>query len=497
MSALWSDRIPVVAPSRAPADARYEYVVVGGGITGLATALMLSRAGSQVAVLEARHLGFGATGNTTAKLSVLQGMRLSSIAGKHTNDAVRRYVHANLDAQRWLLDLMRAKGVPFQLRDAYTYAQTDKGIAAVEAEFRVARRAGLPVQRVDELDTPFPARSAVALKDQAQFDPMDVVAMLAAEAQGQGTDIFENIRVLSVRTEHGDQVLGTEQGDVRAGTVVLATGTPILDRGGYFARLHPERSYAAAFDVSEELPSGMYLSADQPSRSVRTVPTDNGEMLLTGGAGHTVGRTRSEQSLVDELIAWTTHSFPTARLRARWSAQDYVSIDELPYVGPLVPGHDNIWVATGYAKWGMTNGIAAALMLSDRFHGDRRPWEGAFNSSRYQQISGLPTAAMINGAVGLEMVKGWAGAALAGSPGPHDSVAEGEGEIHRIGTRPVGVCTVRGQQHRVSAICPHLFGILKWNDAESSWDCPLHGSRFRHDGEIIEGPATSSLDRLD
>ena len=497
MSSFWRDRIDVQAPSTAVTDTRYDYVVVGGGITGLATALLLSRAGSSVAVLEARHLGFGATGNTTAKLSVLQGTRLSSISGKHTNEAVRHYVHANLDAQRWLLDLMQDKGVPFQLRDAYTYAQTDKGIEAVETEFRAARRAGLPVQRVDRLDTAFPALSAVVLKDQAQFDPMDVVALLAGEARSHGTDIFEGIRVRSVRTDRGDQVLATEQGDVRAGTVILATGIPILDRGGYFARVHPERSYAAAFDVSEEIPTGMYLSADQPSRSVRTVPTADGEVLLTGGAGHTVGRTRSEQALVDELIEWTTRSFPTARLRARWSAQDYVSIDELPYVGPLVPGNDNIMVATGYAKWGMSNGIAAALMLSGIFHGNRQPWASALNASRYQQLSGIPSAAMINGAVGVQMVKGWAGAAVAGSPGPQDPAAEGAGEIRREGTHPVGVCTVGGRRHRVSAICPHLYGILKWNDAEASWDCPLHGSRFRHDGEIIEGPATSPLRRLD
>jgi nitrite reductase/ring-hydroxylating ferredoxin subunit len=340
--------------------------------------------------------------------------------------------------------------------------------------------------------------SAVRLQNQAQFDPMDVLAAPADAAHTAGADFFENIRVRSVRSDRGDQVLDTAQGDVRAGTVILATGTPILDRGAYFARLHPERSYAAAFEVSEELPEGMFLSADQPSRSIRTVPTAEGEVLLTGGAGHTVGRVRSEQALVDDLIEWTTRSFPTARLRARWSAQDYVSMDELPYVGPLLPGYHGILVATGYAKWGMSNAVAAALMLSGQLRGEPKPWAAAMNSSRYQQFSGVASAALTNGAVGVQMVKGWAGAALAGSPAPGEAItAEGTGEIRREGSRPAAVCTVDGQQHRLSAICPHLYGILKWNDAERSWDCPLHGSRFRHDGAVLEGPATSPLRHLD
>ncbi|MBA4025623.1 MAG: FAD-dependent oxidoreductase [Gordonia sp.] len=497
MSALWSARVPVEAPSRPAEDSRYECVVVGGGITGATTAVLLARAGLRVALLEARHIGAAATGNTTAKLSVLQGTRLSTISRKQSADTVRAYVDANLEGQRWLLAFLRDKGVAHQVQTAYTYAQSADGDKTVEEELRAARRVDLPVRHIARLDVPFPARSAVALDDQAQFDPMDVLAALIADAVAHGADIYENTRVVTVRRRHGDQVLHTAQGEVRAQSVVLATGTPILDRGAFFARLHPQRSYAAAFDVSEPLAEGMYLAVDKPSRSLRTTPGESGPLLLTGGAGHTVGRARSERALVDDLIDWTTKHFPTARLRARWSAQDYTPIDELPFVGQLAPGYGDIQVATGFAKWGMTNGVAAALSMSGRILGNAPQWAPVFDPSRPKQLFGLPTAAVINSEVGFEMAKGWARTALRSLLPGGETPPEGQGVVRRHGARPVGVCTVDGAQHSVSAVCPHLFGILEWNDAERSWDCPLHGSRFSYDGALLEGPTTRSLHRPD
>ena len=492
-TSLWLDR-----PERAPYDSvdvtrRYDTVVVGAGLTGLVTALLLTRAGQSVAVLEAREIGAAATGNTTAKISVLQGTTLSKIASKQPQQQVRRYVEANLAAQAWLVDYCASKGVAVQHETAYTYATSRLGEKSVREELRIARGVGLDVSYCTEIELPFEITGAVAVPDQAQFDPMDALLALAEDAVNGGAHLTEGLRVRGVHRGLRHVDVTTDRGSVCAARVVLATGSPILDRGGYFARMEPLRSYAAAYDVPGAVPRGMYLSADSPSRSIRYAPTPDGDLLLVGGNGHTVGREASPMSDVQDLDDWTERHFPGATRTHRWSAQDYESLDALPYAGPLLPGDDRILVATGYDKWGMTNGVAAAMVVEKKIVGGSLAWSSAYDTYRLRQLAGVFSALRMNAGVAFELTKGWA-APLVSQPEP--TPAEGQGHVRR-GILPTAVCTVGGTTHTVSAVCPHLGGIVAWNDAEKSWDCPLHGSRFAADGTVLEGPVTSNLKKVD
>ncbi len=488
VTSLWLDRPPIAIPATAYVDGDYDCAVVGAGLTGLVATLLFARAGCRVALLEARTIGAAATGNTTGKISLLQGTHLSAISAKHSTDTVRRYVGGNREGQQWLLQFCAENDVDTQHADAVTYAGTEKTRDRVRAELRACRQAGLEVDWCEQAELPYRTYGAVRLPDQAQFDPMEVLAALTAQACRHGATVFEHTRVRGV---HGNLV-STDRGTLRAPTVILATGTPILDRGGYFARLEPNRSYAAALRVPGPIPREMYLSADQPTRSLRYAPHGGEDLLLVGGSGHVVGRTRSERAHVTEMIDWARTHFPGAEPTHRWSAQDYTAIDELPYAGPLLPGADNIHVATGYSKWGMSNAVAAALAITGTVLGGHMPWARAYRTWRGSELTGVPRAAELNARVARYLGTGWLGAAAA-----RDGVApgEGEGRIERHGIRPVGVCTVDGSTTAVSAVCPHLYGVLKWNDADRSWDCPLHGSRFSHDGKLLEGPATRDLGR--
>jgi glycine/D-amino acid oxidase-like deaminating enzyme len=497
MTSLWlADRAeaPKAVPLLLSGEPAAEVVVVGAGITGLITAVLLARSGKDVLVLEARSVGEGATGNTTAKISLLQGSKLSRIVAKHGPKLTRQYLDGNREGQAWVLRHCENHGIDVQREDAYTYAQSADGLRTARAEFDAATSAGLDVEWAEEADVPFPFSGGVRLREQAQFDPMPLLDSLVAELQAHGGRIAEGVRVQRVSGLGGNlrltvRVSDADETTVRTRQLVLATGVPILDRGGFFARLKAQRSYCMAFQVPGDITRGMYMSTDSPTRSVRYAPTAEGEVLIVGGAGHPVGREKSPSEALDELTRWTTLHYPGAVKTHSWSAQDYSPADELPYVGPILPGLDSICVATGFDKWGMSNGPAAALALASRILGGRTDWAEAFASWSPHELSGITTAAQSNLEVGFNLAKGWITPLTASS----QPTSEGCGVVSGPPWHLQARSTVDGVEHVVSPVCPHLGGIVNWNDADQSWECPLHGSRFAPDGTLLEGPATGDL----
>ena len=498
LRSLWQDRPETASAAategRAPeVTGSWDAVVVGAGITGLTTAVLLGRAGLTVLVVEARRLGSGTTGGSTAKLSLLQGTQLTKIARHHPTALLRDYVAANLEAQAWATELCGVRGVDLQHRPAYTYATTAAGERAARTELGHAVEAGLPATWVDEVELPFATRGAVQLADQRQVDPVALLHALAAAATSYGVRIVEGVRVQRVHG-HGPVTVSTDAGDAEAGHVVVATNAPILDRGGYFARVTPQRSYSVAFSTPAPLVAGMYLSTDEPSRSLRdAVDHEGNPVLLVGGNGHVTGRTSSPAGRLEEIRAWTRDHYGELTETHAWSAQDYQPHHALPYAGPLLPGRDDVLFAGGYSKWGMTNGVAAAHVLAATVTGHEPPaWSRVFATWSPREAKGLPSAAQANAEVGLAMTTGWIKPMLSGDA---SAPAEGEGRVRRAGLVPEAVSTTDGVVRRVSGVCTHLGGVVTWNDAERSWDCPLHGSRFDRDGEVLEGVATCGLAR--
>ncbi|MFC6344035.1 FAD-dependent oxidoreductase, partial [Nocardioides hankookensis] len=293
------------------------------------------------------------------------------------------------------------------------------------------------------------------------LDPLELVTALSDAAVAHGVQVVEGARVHSVKGRGPLRVLLADGRELATDRVVVATGMPMLDRGGFFARMTPARSYGLAFRTPGPAVDGMYLSVDPPSRSLRTAPgTDGDHLLLVGGNGHTTGRTSSELERVEELRRWTAEHFPGADETHAWSAQDYLTHHSLPYAGPVLPGSDHVLVAGGFAKWGMTNGVAAALAIAGQVLGGHQEWASAFRTWSPREVRGLARGAVANGEVGVQLTLGWL-------------------------TPP--------RRERGSVVCTHLGGVVRWNDAEGSWDCPLHGSRFDSDGDVLEGPATCGL----
>ncbi|MBC2932531.1 FAD-dependent oxidoreductase [Nocardioides sp. zg-1228] len=469
MTSLWLDRAtPVADDPLPPPGATLDALVVGAGLTGLTTALLLARAGLRVACVEAREVGAVTTGRTTGKVSLLQGTHLSRIRRHRSDEVAAAYVDANREGMEWLLRFCDDHGVAYQRRTAVTYAADEQERSSVEQEHRAAADLGIAVEWRDSLDVPFPHVAATALREQAQLDAMDVLGALVEQLRAHGGTLHQGHRVRSV-SKGGRPTVRLESGRaLTADHLVLATGTPILDRGLHFARLEPQRSYVLALSGAEPL-EGMYLSAGSDARSVRDAP---GGTLVVGGAGHVVGRTDSHLAHLEALRSWSATWYPGTTETHHWSAQDYSSPDGVPYVGPLRRGGDLIHVATGYEKWGMTNAVVAARTISSDVLGDLPPWAQVLGA-RSSSGSSAAEVARINLGVGAAVVSGAVRTARERIPG-----TAGPAQARACGV--VGVCT-------------HLGGLLKWNDAEDTWDCPLHGSRFTPDGEVLEGPATRPL----
>jgi len=488
-TSLWlADDAPAARPAFEESGP-IEVAVVGGGIVGAATALALAEAGARVALLEARTIASAVTGHSTAKVSALHEMQYTQITRGVGQEAAAAYAQLNLDGVAKVSQLTAEHGIECSMETAANYlvALDESAVEKVASEAEAARGAGLEVELTDETDLPFEVPIALGLDEQIGFDSAAFTRGLADAAERAGASVYENSRVSAVK--HGSPcVLHFESGaELEAGRVVLATHMPLLDRGLFFARLRPQASYAVSAPAADA-PAGMYLGVGGATRSIRSVPTPDGSRsVIVGGEGHKVGQNDGAESY-RKLSEWLGDHFDAKAVEHRWSAHDLMSPDDLPFIGPLAPFTSRILTATGFSKWGLAAGVAAAQMLGREILGDPDPRRETFNPNRLNLKASAPELLKENADVGMRF--------FGGRLQRHRSAGlePGEGRVVADGIRQVAECRdLDGEHHRVSARCTHLGCIVRWNSGDATWDCPCHGSRFAPDGEVLNGPATAPL----
>jgi glycine/D-amino acid oxidase-like deaminating enzyme/nitrite reductase/ring-hydroxylating ferredoxin subunit len=469
-----------------------DVVVVGAGIAGLTAAVELARGGTQVVVLEGRALGEGTTGLSSAKVTVLHGTTYQKVRSTWDSEVAAAYAEANQEGLRWFHEF--ATGTPdrryWEQAPAITFALDEGERSTVEREAEATADAGLPVQLVDDLALPFEHAGGVRLGYQGQVDPRRHLHHLAEELRAHGGRLRQHARVTDIERHPGGRRVRTELGSVVAEHVLVTTGLPVLDRSLSFARTTPQRSYVIAVRAPHRV-HGMFISAGSKPISLRdaTDPRTGEPVVLVGGEGHVTGRRRNTPGAHARLEAWAREHLAAHEVVARWSTQDRTSVDHVPFVGSVPGGGSAVRMATGFGKWGMTNGTVAGLTLAAQVTGADAPWSALFDPGRLGPVRSLPAAAKANAEVAAEMAAGWTGAELRSGR----ELAEGEGRVRRKGLRPVAESVVDGEHRCLGATCPHLGGIVEWNPAERSWDCPLHGSRFAADGTILDAPAVRPL----
>ena len=490
---IWFDRTAGDVGNYGTAVPRQvDCLVIGAGVAGLATAVRLADRGVDVAVVDAGAVAGGATGYSSAKVSVLHGLAAQEIESVRDRRTALAYVEANRHGFDWIDRRRRDRGRDFawETRPAVTYAVHGASLPAVTREVELLNAAGLGGESTQP-GLPFSTAGAVRLADQAQFDPVSFLRDLADEVVEGGGAVCEGVRVTGVRDGRNGVRVETDQGSISARWAIAATGLPSFDRGLFFARTEPQSSYVVACDVEAMPPEGMFLSHDGPKRSLRTAPApdDGRPLLLVGGESHKTGQGGDTLERYRRLARWADEHFGVRSVTHRFMTEDFTTPDSIPFAGRLHPGPTSVLVATGFNKWGFTNGVAAAAVNAAIVTGDDPPtWADAMSSTRLP-VAGATELLRANLDVGAHLTGGWLNTLV-----PRRHPRPGHGRVVARGLDRVAVSVdEHGEECRVSGVCPHLGAILAWNEAEETWDCPLHGSRFTRRGALLHGPAVDDL----
>ncbi len=493
ISSYWAASAPAEPHAPLDGDLACDVAVIGAGIVGASAALELAREGVRVVLLEARTVGAGATGYTTAKVSSLHGLTYAGLWSSLGESAARAYGDANEAGLAAVATNCERHKIDCDLRRKpnFTYTPDPDRVSELMAEAGAAKRLGLPAEFVGPAqlaELPLETAGAVRFADQAEFHPLKYLNGVVAAAAEAGCEVREHSRVVSIRGGDPCRVETDTGHSVSAGHVIVATHVPILDRGLYFARAHPERSYVLLAELEGRVPQGMYLSDESPAHSMRSVPTAAGERLMVGGESHKAGHGDAAERHA-ALERWARERFDVVAVEHRWATQDWMPADGMPMVGRLWPFSDRVLTATGMRKWGLAMGTEAASILAHRVRGAEHPRGAAFEPTRLNLRASAGDLVKENADSGLRFVSDrLTKRARAEDLGPGEGAVVG----HGIGQRAV-YRDEAGVLHSRSARCTHLGCIVNFNGAERTWDCPCHGSRFGLDGEVIEGPAVRPL----
>lgn len=451
MESVWTENSRIRRREPLPGDMEAPVAVIGAGLAGILTAYYLKQAGIRAVILEADRIGSGQTKNTTAKITSQHNLIYERMIRTFGRNMAEHYTSANEAAIEEYERLILEKEIDcdFARRPAFLYSCTGTELLKREAE--AAESLGIKASFGTDCELPFPVAGAVRFEHQASFHPLKFLAQMAEEVE-----VYEQTKVLKVK----DERVETGRGRVAAEHIVFTAHFPFINVPGYyFARMYQERSYVTALEGAKRL-EGMYLGIDGDRLSFRGC----GDILLLGGGSHRTGvnkGNRAGECGYGVLRRKAQEFYPGCREVLRWSAQDCMTLDRLPYVGRFSRRKPGWYVAAGFGKWGMTTAMVSARILTALISGRDCPEADIFSPQRHFTVQAAKKLAVH----GAYTVKGLAKHLL---PAGNGSVIPN---------------------------CPHMGCRLEWNPEEESYDCPCHGSRFDREGHLIDGPAQTDCER--
>ena len=476
MKSVWSESCKFRKREALNKDIKTDVLVIGAGIAGILTAYMLKQKGRDVVLIDAAEIASGNTKNTTAKITSQHDLIYSKLITEFGEEKARQYAKANELAIKKYKEIIEDKRIEcdFEEKPAYVYSLNEVDVLKEEA--KVAKNLGIDAEFVQEVNLPFKIKGAVKFNNQAQFNPLKFLKGISNELV-----IYENTRALEIK----ENLVVTSGGNITAKNIVVATHYPIMDAPGYyFMKMHQERSYVLALENKSEV-DGMYIDLNKEGYSFRTY----NNLLLLGGISHRTGE-NEEGGSYDELRKVAKRLYPKAKEKYYWSAQDCMTIDGIPYIGRYSSETPNIYVATGFNKWGMTSSMVSAMIISDMILEKENDFSEIFSPKRFDLSLSINNIANDL----IETAKNFIAQKVYIPSSEIEHIKNGHGGIIEYNGEKVGVYKNKeGKEFFVSTKCPHLGCQLSWNADELTWDCPCHGSRFDYKGRLIGSPATKDL----
>ncbi len=486
---FWIDSTPDTDYPPLKEGVSVDVAVLGGGIAGLTTAILLKRGGLKVAVVEAGRIGKGVTGYTTAHISSAQALYYKPLIDRFGEEKARACAESCEASIGTIARLVRDYGIDcdFVRNTEYVYAASEEGAQGLKDELEAEKRLGLPVSPVDRAPLPFEHYGALRYDGQAQFHPRKYLLALAESIPGDGSHVFEATRAMDAR-DGEPATVRTQKGELKARHVVVATHYPILNTDFLFARMRPVRSYVLGIRIDGDIDNNMFYSTEEPCHYIRAQPAPGGRLVIVGGEDHPVGQAEHTGERYRELEKFCRGHFKVRSVDFSWSTQDNYTFDSVPFIGKY-RGLEHVYVATGFKGTGMTYGTVAGMLLSDLILKGSSPYQALYDPGRLKlDVSGAELIKQ-----NLHIAEMFVGDRLK-SPKPASGLESGEaGYATTDGKKAAAYRDESGELHAVSPVCTHLGCYVEWNDGERTWDCPCHGSRYTYDGEVIHAPTVADL----
>jgi len=477
-------------------DKNFDVLIIGAGLTGLTTAYLLKDDGYKIGIIDETAIGYGVSGYTTAKITVQHNVIYDYLINNFSLEEAKQYLKANEEGLKLIKTIIEANNIQcdFKEQTSYVYAANDDELKLIKVELEAYKKLGIDGFYEKEPALPNHALGAIGIRNQAQFNPLKYLYSLYNILNNSDScKIYEKVRALNIEPHNGHIDVSTEAGTIHADKVISASHYPFDNSFGlYFLRLYQDKSYVIAARTKEKPFEGMYINVKDPIYSIRYHYSEKENLLILAGGNHRSGEKENEEYSYKELEDFLNTNFEGAEVVSKWSSQDCMTYDKIPYIGLYSNSIDNLYVATGFKKWGMTHSAAAAIILRNKILNIDDDFSEIFNPSRITLTQSAKEFFSSTKSILTGFLK-----RIAPVPDELHGIEAGKGKIINYKDRKIGVYKNENDDYYcINPVCAHLKCSLSFNEAEKTWDCPCHGSRYDIRGNILEGPTVKPLDKI-